>query len=74
MPRWLQILLTLALFSVLMGIASFAVSASVPAVDAWLVAHVGNAGVWLGLIALWITGGVLLYREKAGKAGKAAGR
>ena len=38
------------------------------------VAELDVLGVWIGLVLLWITGAILLYREKAGRAGKAAGR
>ncbi|MCJ2134947.1 hypothetical protein MKK69_12885 [Methylobacterium sp. J-026] len=74
MPRWLEVTLTIALFTMLMGIASIVVNATVPTVHAWLIDHIGQAGFWAFFVALWITGGVLLYREKAGKAGKAVGR
>jgi hypothetical protein len=74
MRRWAEILTTLVLFAVVMTVLTWLVGAGVPAVDTWLVDHVGSAGVWVGLIALWITGGVLLYREKAGRAGKAVGK
>jgi hypothetical protein len=74
MRRTAEILTTLVLFAVVMTVLGWVVSANVPAVDAWLVERIGSTGIWIGLAALWITGGVLLYREKAGKAGRAAGR
>nr|WP_042669410.1 hypothetical protein [Methylobacterium sp. B34] len=68
MRRTAEILTTLILFAVVMSALGWIVSASVPAVDAWLVERIGSMGIWIGLAALWITGGVLLYREKAGRA------
>lgn len=56
MPRWLEILLTLILFAVAMGIIGLGVRAVVPSFDAWLVSHTGEAGasatVALGLLGL----------------------
>lgn len=74
MRRWAEILTTLVLFAIVMTAIGWGVNASTPAVDAWLVQNIGSFGVWVGLILLWLTGGVLLYREKAGRAGRAAGR
>ena len=74
MRRTAEILTTLVLFAVVMAGIGWGVNASTPAVDAWLVQNIGSSGVWIGLVLLWITGAILLYREKAGRAGKAAGR
>ena len=74
MRRTAEILTTLVLFAIVMAVIGWAVNASTPAVHEWLIAHVGHAGIWTFFVALWITGGVLFYREKAGRAGKAVGR
>ncbi|WP_267428629.1 hypothetical protein [Methylobacterium sp. GC_Met_2] len=74
MRRTAEILTTFVLFAIVMTAIGWGVSASTPTVDAWLVQHIGSSGVWIGLVLLWITGGVLLYREKVGRAGKAVGR
>ncbi|MBE7245314.1 MAG: hypothetical protein INR63_10190 [Actinomycetospora chiangmaiensis] len=74
MRRWPEILITLVLFAVVMSAIGWAAGASAPAIHAWLIDHIGQTGFWAFFVLLWITGGVLLYREKAGKAGRAVGR
>ncbi|MCJ2098633.1 hypothetical protein [Methylobacterium sp. E-046] len=68
MLRWAEILTTLILFAIVMSAIGWAASATAPSVGDWLSARIGESGIWAFLVLLWITGGVLLYREKAGKA------
>ncbi|MGU3407689.1 hypothetical protein [Methylobacterium brachiatum] len=74
MRRWAEILTTLVLFAIVMTAIGWVASVSAPGIGDWLSARVGEGGIWALFVVLWITGGVLLYREKAGRAGKAAGR
>lgn len=68
MRRTAEILTTLVLFTAFMAALGWAASASAPTIGDWLSARVGEAGIWAFFVALWITGGVLLYREKVGRA------
>ncbi|WP_243986598.1 hypothetical protein [Methylobacterium sp. E-046] len=68
MLRWAEILTTLILFAIVMSAIGWAASAAAPSIQGWMVDHLGQTGFWAFFVALWITGGVLLYREKAGKA------
>ncbi|MCJ2055794.1 hypothetical protein MKL09_04435 [Methylobacterium sp. J-048] len=68
MRRWAEVLTTLVLFAIVMTAIGWAANASAPSVHAWAIDHVGQAGFWGFFVVLWITGGVLLYREKAGRA------
>ena len=74
MRRTAEILTTLVLFAVVMAAIGWAANASAPGIGDWLSARIGEGGIWAFFVLLWITGGVLLYREKAGKAGRAVGR
>lgn len=68
MLRWAEILTTLILFAVVMSAIGWAAHAGVENAYPWVLEHVGHVGIWAFFVALWITGGVLLYREKAGRA------
>ena len=77
MPRWLEILLTLVLFSAGMAVLSWAVNASVPAAGDWLSSKIGEAGIWLGIVAFWVIGGYFAWRghrPRKGSAGRLEGR
>lgn len=68
MRRTAEILTTVILFAIVMTAIGWAASAAAPSIGDWLSARIGESGIWAGFVALWITGGVLLYREKAGRA------
>jgi hypothetical protein len=74
MRRWAEILTALVLFAVVMTALGWGARGGVEWAFPWLVEHVGLNAIWAALILLWVTGGVLLYREKAAKAGRAAGK
>jgi hypothetical protein len=74
MRRTAEILTTLILFAAVMTALGWAARGGVEWAFPWLVEHVGLNAIWAALILLWATAGVLLYREKAGKAGRAAGK
>ena len=76
MRRPAEILTTLVVFSAVMAGIAWVVNASTPAVDAWLVERLGQAGFWVAIIAFWIVGGVIAYRghrPAKGSAGKVDG-
>lgn len=64
MSRRVQIAVTLVLFTAVMAVWGMVVSAWTPDVHAWLLAHIGRAGIWAAFILIWVVGGVLLYRER----------
>ena len=77
MPRWLEITLTIVLFSAGMAVLSWVVNATVPDVHAWLIGQLGQAGFWLGVIAFWVIGGYFAWRghrPAKGSAGRVDGR
>lgn len=74
MRRTAEILTTLVLFAIVMAAIGWGANAAAPNIGDWLSARIGEGGIWAFFVLLWITGGVLLYREKAGKVGKAVGR
>ena len=74
MRRWAEILTTLVLFAVVMTGIGWVAREGVEQAYPWVLDSIGHAGIWTFFVLLWITGAILLYREKAGRAGKAAGR
>ncbi|MCJ2140430.1 hypothetical protein [Methylobacterium sp. E-066] len=74
MRRWAEILTTLVLFAIVMSAIGWAANIGIEQAYPWVLSNIGHAGIWAFFVLLWITGGVLLYRERAGRAGKAAGR
>ncbi|WP_020095984.1 hypothetical protein [Methylobacterium sp. 285MFTsu5.1] len=68
MRRTAEILTTLVLFAVVMSALGWAANAAAPSIQGWMLDHLGQGGFWAFFVALWITAGVLLYREKAGRA------
>lgn len=74
MPRWLEITLTLVLFAAGMAVVGWAVNASVPGAEGWLVEHVGNAGFWGLFTVLMIVCSYFAWRGHRPNAGRAAGK
>lgn len=54
MPRWLQIVLTLALFAIIMLAVRAVPVATLPGALDWLREHVGHGGIWLLFAAIII--------------------
>lgn len=67
MPRWAEILLTLVLFTAAMTAFGWMARGGIEWAYPWVLAKIGHVGIWAFFVLLWITGGVLLYREKAGR-------
>lgn len=67
MPRWLYVLICLVLLTLVMSAWGWVVNASVPSVHAWLLDHIGHAGIWIFFAALWIWAGWTLYRGRKPK-------
>lgn len=61
MPRWLTVVLTLTLYAAVMAALALVIRATVPAVDGWLVAGIGEAGTWVLLLAIIIPAGIYGY-------------
>ena len=61
MPRWLTVALTLILYTAIMAVVALVVRATMPAVDGWLVAGIGEAGAWAVLLAILIPAGIYGY-------------
>lgn len=74
MPRWLEILLTLVLFTAGMAVIGAGLRATVPMFDDWLVSNVGQAGAWALLLLFWTACGVVAWRGHRPKGDGAAGR
>lgn len=76
MRRPLEILTTLVLFAIGMAALSWAVNASVPRVDAWIVGLAGRAGGWaifLGIMAVCAVIAWRGHRPAKGSAGRVDG-
>ena len=77
MPRWLEIALTLVLFTAGMAVLSWAVNASVPSVHAWLIDHMGHVGFWALFLLLMAVCAVIAWRghrPTKGSAGNVRGK
>lgn len=61
MPRWLAVALTLIVYAAVMAVLALVTRATVPVVDGWLVAGIGEAGAWMLLLAILIPAGIYGY-------------
>ena len=65
MPRWLQIVLTLALYAALMGAAWWVLKSTIPIALEAGYRWIGQDGVTVVMAAIWITGALYLWRDSA---------
>ena len=74
MRRWAEPLTVIVVFAIVMTAIGWGVNAAVPNVDAWLVDHIGKAGAWTALVAVWLATGIYAWIGHRPKAGRAAGK